>query len=215
MHAKRFDSLRRSHTGVVVLAAMAVYVLAAYTVSLVFFTRLPDSIGDVLRVTTRVVWVTFLVDFFLRAYWADDKTRFAKRHGFELVLIVLPLFHPFRLLGVVYMVIVFERVLKFSFTERLVYYCVGLTALFWYACALITYRAERDIAGSSLGTFKACVEWAAVTLSGVSTETPTSPDGRFAQSILTLLNAVVTAALVGIVTALVLNRLQKERGDGT
>ena len=61
--------------------------------------RLDPDLAEMLVVASWTVWVVFALDFAIRIGLAgDDRWRYARRHWYDVALIVLPMLRPLRLL---------------------------------------------------------------------------------------------------------------------
>jgi voltage-gated potassium channel len=123
------------------LASVAVVFLIAISVQVLaqphgFASRLLGWI-------TVVLYVAFWVDYIARFMLAERRARWFFRNLLDLVIIVLPFVRPLRLLRLVVVVEVLQRMFGDAFRGRIVVYTAASAVLLIYAASLGVLQAER------------------------------------------------------------------------
>ena len=86
---------------------LAVAFLVAYAWPVLDSDLDPDLIAS-LNILSWAVWAAFAVDFAIRLWLAEDRWHYAKRHWYDVALVVLPFLRPMQLLRL----LAFARVLN-------------------------------------------------------------------------------------------------------
>ena len=110
------------------LSLAAVTFLIAYALPIAVPTMTQAS-RDVCETIVRITWVAFAVDYFARLGLSERRWEFVKRHLLDLSVIALPILRPLRLLRLVALAGVLNRVGSHTLRGRVVTYVVGATAL--------------------------------------------------------------------------------------
>ena len=145
------------------------------------------------------VWAAFAVDFGVRLALVDDRRRYALKHWYDVVLIVVPLLRPLRLLRLVALIRILNRSAAGSLLGRASTYAVGSAVLAVGLGAVAVLDAEQDAPGARITTIGDALWWAAVTVTtvGYGDYYPVTTPGRLIAVVL----MVVGIGLVGVVTA--------------
>lgn len=193
------------------LMTIAVVFLIAYAVPIV-----RPSVSDDVRfwceVVVNVTWALFAVDYVVRLVLTDRRGQFVRRNLFDLAIIVLPLLRPLRLLRLVVLLRVLNRVGRQTMRGKVVVYAVGGAALLLLVGGLAVTEAEMAEPGSPIGDFGDGLWWAVTTMTtvGYGDVYPATTTGRFVAFAL-MLGGV---ALLGVVTATLASWLVSSVADG-
>ncbi len=180
------------------LMAAAVAFLVAYAVPII-----RPEIGpfwvELFQWISWITWALFAIDYIARMILAEDRKRYALRHWYDLLIIVLPLLRPLRLLRLVTLLEILNRKASTGLRGRVTIYVAGASALMAFCGALAVLDAERESADSNITTFADAMWWALTTMStvGYGDRYPVTDAGRFAGAAL----MIGGIALLGIVTA--------------
>ncbi|MGO1315827.1 MAG: potassium channel family protein [Cellulomonadaceae bacterium] len=180
------------------LMAVALVFLGAYAVPIVW-PAVSEATKQACEVVVNVTWGLFAVDYAVRLWLAEDRRHFVRRNLFDLAIIVLPLLRPLRLLRLVILLRVLNRVGKQSLRGRVVVYAVGGAALLLLVGGLAVTEAEMAEPSSPIRHFGDGLWWAVTTMTtvGYGDVYPATTTGRFVAFSL-MLGGV---ALLGVVTA--------------
>lgn len=180
------------------LTVAALLFLVAYAVPIIR-PGLPASVTSITSSIITWVWVGFGVDYVIRFILAPRKGYFFTHNIVDLLSVALPVLRPLRLLRVVALISVLNRVGTNTLRGRVVTYAIGGTALLVFVGALAVTDAERGAEGAGITTFLDGLWWALVTLTtvGYGDEAPVTHTGRII-AVALMLGGI---ALLGIVTA--------------
>ncbi len=79
-----------------------------------------------LNVLSWAVWAAFALEFAIRLWLAEDRWHYAKRHWYDVALVVLPFLRPLRLLRVLALARVLNRSAAGSLVGQVSTYVVGV-----------------------------------------------------------------------------------------
>lgn len=182
------------------LMAVALVFLGAYALPIVW-PAVSEATRQACEVVVNLTWGLFAVDYAIRLWLAEDRRRFVRRNLFDLAIIVLPLplLRPLRLLRLVILLRVLNRVGKQSLRGQVVVYAVGGAALLLLVGGLAVTEAEMAEPSSPIHNFGDGLWWAVTTMTtvGYGDVYPATTTGRFVAFSL-MLGGV---ALLGVVTA--------------
>jgi len=198
------------------LTVGALLFLVAYAVPIIR-PGLPPSVTTITSNIILWVWVGFGVDYVARFILAKDKWYFFTHNIVDLLSVALPILRPLRLLRLVALLSVLNRIGTGTLRGRVVTYAAGGTALLVFVGALAVTEAERGAPGAGITTFLDGLWWALVTLTtvGYGDEAPVTHTGRLI-AVALMLGGI---ALLGIVTATLSSYLvehvseQKQKDD--
>jgi voltage-gated potassium channel len=176
---------------------VALIFLAAYSVRV-----LAEPRGQAATILELVIWFTwglFLVDYFVRLYLADDRSRWFFRHLLDLAIVALPLFRPLRLLRLVVLIHALQKAIGGAIRGRVVVYTVYSVILLVYVASLAILETERYVPGSKITTFDDAVWWSITTVTtvGYGDLSPVTGTGR----VIAVGLMFGGISLVGVVTA--------------
>ncbi len=181
------------------LASVAVVFLIAVSIQVLaqphgFISRLLDWLMVAL-------YVAFVFDYLARLALADHRTRWFFRNLLDLLIIALPFLRPLRVLRLVVLVEVLEKLFGDAFRGRIVIYTAASGVLLIYAASLGVLGAERPDPHATIKNFGDALWWAMTTLTtvGYGDFSPVTPIGRVI-AVLLMLGGI---SLIGIVTATV------------
>lgn len=179
------------------LAATAVLFLAAYAVDVL---AQPGGAAAVaIHAVVTVSWGAFLVDYVVRLSLADNRGRWFFRHLFDLAIVVLPMLRPLRLLRLVTLIAVLQRVAGNAIRGRVVMYTVCGAILLVFVASLAVLEAERGLPEADIQSFGQAVWWSVTTITtvGYGDLTPVSTTGR----VIAVFLMIGGISLVGSITA--------------
>jgi len=177
------------------LIAISILFLAAYSVQVLMTGQAAQVAGWFVLVT----WAMFLIDYLVSLALAPQKMRWFFRHLHVLAIVLLPMLRPLRILRLVTLIGVLQRVTGNALRGRVVTYVIASSALLIYVGALAMYDAEKNAPGASIKSFGDALWWAFVTITtvGYGDMTPTTVLGRTI-AVGLMIGGI---ALLGIVTA--------------
>ncbi len=145
------------------------------------------------------IWLVLGVDYLVRLALARHRLRFVRRHLFDLLVLLLPMFRPLRALRVIAVIAVLNRHLRADFRGRVALYVGSTVGLVGFVAALAVLEAERGAPDASITTFGEAVWWTITTIStvGYGDRYPVTIEGRLVAATL----MVAGIALLGVVTA--------------
>jgi voltage-gated potassium channel len=155
--------------------------------------------GDVAGLVMTIAWAMFAVDYAGRLVLADRRWRWFGRHLLDLAVVALPILRPLRLLRLIILLGVFQRLAGRTLRGRVVVYAAGSTVGLVVLGSLAMLDAERHEPGASIVTFGDALWWAFTTITtvGYGDLTPVSVTGRCVAVVL----MIGGIALLGTVTA--------------
>jgi voltage-gated potassium channel len=180
------------------MALLAIVFLAVYTTD-VLATGIGPGWHNALRVVDYLIWALFAVEFVVRLVLATHRRRYAWRHAFDIVVLIVPFLRALRVFRLVYLLRSLNRWALDSLRGRVIVYGASGAVLFIFCGALAVYDAERGHSGANITTFSDAMWWAAVTIFtvGYGDRFPVTGEGRLV-AVLLMASGV---ALVGAVTA--------------
>ncbi|WP_150306512.1 potassium channel family protein [Planctomonas psychrotolerans] len=158
--------------------------------------------GAQLLLTEVILWATwalFAVDYVANLVLAPVPRRWFWRHLHELLIVALPVLRPLRLLRLISVLALVNRVEEGLFRGRIVLYAVGSSLLLIVVAGLAMLDVERDAPDATITTFGDALWWAVVTITtvGYGDLSPVTLAGRF----IAVAVMVAGIALLGTITA--------------
>lgn len=207
MTASRVD--RFEQWAAPLLAVVMVLFLAAYAWPILD----PDLARGWRRTCSVVVWaswVVFVVDFLVRLRLAEDRWAFVRRNPIDLAAMLLPFLRPLRLLRLVTLLSVAERLGGRTLRGRVGVYLVGSASMLVLVASLAVLDAERGH-GGSIQSFGDALWWAVTTITtvGYGDMYPVTTTGRLVAAGL----MVSGIAALGVVTASIASWLVEHISD--
>jgi voltage-gated potassium channel len=141
----------------------------------------------------------FAVDFAIRLVLAEDGPPYARRHWYDVALIVLPMLRPMRLLRLLALARVLNRSATSSLVGNVSIYVVGSAVIAAGLGAVAVLDLEQHAEGANITTFDDALWWSATTVTtvGYSDHFPVTGQGR----LIAVALMVISIAAVGAVTA--------------
>jgi voltage-gated potassium channel len=161
--------------------------------------QLDPDVRTFLGVASWTVWAAFAADFAVRLVLAEQRWSYARRHWYDVALIVLPMLRPLRLLRLLALARILNRSVAGSLVGRVSTYAVGAALMAVALGAIAVLDAEQDAPEANITTFGDALWWSATTVTtvGYGDHYPVTTEGRFIAVGL----MVVGIAMVGAVTA--------------
>lgn len=179
------------------LAAAAVF-LSSYAVS-ILDTNLNAAERALCNVIEWGTWGLFVVDYVVEFRKSNNKHKWLVRHIVDFAALILPMLRPLRLLRIVPMLRVLNRMTVASMRGRVATYIISTTFLVGFTAALTCLDVERNAPGSNIHTFGDAAWWTIATMTtvGYGDHYPVTTEGRFIGAAL----MISGIALLGTVTA--------------
>lgn len=177
------------------LIAISVLFLAAYSVQVL----MSGPAADVAEWFLIATWGLFLIDYLVSFALAPRKVRWFFRNLHMLAIVILPVLRPLRILRLVTLIGVLQRVAGDALRGRVVTYVIASSGMLVYVGALAMFDAEKGSPDASIQSFGDALWWAVVSITtvGYGDLTPTTTMGRLIAAGL----MIGGIALLGIVTA--------------
>jgi voltage-gated potassium channel len=158
-----------------------------------------------LVVVSWTVWAAFAADFAVRLALADDRPRYARRHWYDVALIVLPMLRPLRLLRL----LAFARILNRSAANSL----VGRVSTYVVGVAVVAVGLGAP--GANIKTFGDALWWACTTVTtvGYGDCYPVTTEGRFIAVALMVVGIATVGAVTASVATWMIGQVQRERDE--
>lgn len=161
-----------------------------------------DLKGEMDSVAQTVIWVTwavFVVDFVVRLVLAERRWHWFYTHLFDFLIVALPVLRPLRLLRLVVLWTVLQRVATATLRGRVLMYVLSSASLLILIAALAVLDVERHAPQAQIHDFGEALWWAFVTITtvGYGDLTPVTAGGRLVAVGL----MIAGVALLGVVTA--------------
>ncbi len=150
------------------------------------------------NVVTYFVWAAFGVDYVARLILHANRIEFLRTHVFDLCVLVLPMLRPMRLLRLVALLSVMNRVGAHSVRGRVVTYATSSALLLLVVASLAITDAERGQPGATIKNVGDGLWWSITTMTtvGYGDHYPVTVTGKVIATAL-LLSGIT---LLGIVT---------------
>lgn len=154
---------------------------------------------QVAQAVITLTWAMFVVDYFARLLLAGNKWRWFSRHLLDLAIVALPILRPLRLVRLLTLLAIFQRVAGKTLRGRVVVYTAVSTVLLVFVSALAMLEAEHHYPDASITTFGDALWWACTTITtvGYGDRYPVSFTGRCI-AVALMLGGI---ALLGTITA--------------
>jgi voltage-gated potassium channel len=191
------------------LAGVAVVFLAAFSVHVL---AQPGGLtARLLNWVMAALYVAFCVDYLARFILADQRTRWFFRNLPDLVIIALPFLRSLRVLRLVVLIEVMEKLFGDALRGRIVIYTVCSALLLIYSASLGVLDAERQLPQADIKSFGDAVWWSFTTITtvGYGDYHPMTVTGR----VIAVLLMVGGVSLIGIITATVVTWIVQRVSD--
>lgn len=181
------------------LTAVSILFLVAYAAP-IMAPGISDSAKAWSELLVNITWGVFAVEYFLRLAIAKRRWQFFKTHLLDFAIVTLPLLRPLRLLRLITLLAVLNRLgTGGSLRGRVGIYVVGGTSLLLLCSSLAITEAEMHVAESAINNFGDGLWWSITTMTtvGYGDITPVTATGK-AVGVALMLGAL---GLLGVVTA--------------
>ena len=180
------------------MAIASVVFLAAYS-WLILEPDMPGQLRHFLVWIDYLTWGAFVIDYVVRICLARQRLRYVLHHPLDLIVVVVPVLRPLRLLRMIALVRVLDRLATRSLQGRVAAYVVVASSLVIYSGALAELQAERGAEGSNIEDFGTSLWWAITTVTtvGYGDHYPVTMTGRVVAVVLMFAGV----ALLSTVTA--------------
>jgi voltage-gated potassium channel len=179
--------------------------------------RIDQSLQATLAVASLTVWAAFAADFVARLTLAEDRWLYARRHWYDVALIVLPMLRPLRLLRLLALVRILNRTATNSLVGRVSAYVGGAAVMAVALGSIAVLDAERDAPGANITAYGDALWWAATTVTtvGYGDHYPVSTQGRLIAVMLMVVGIALVGAVTASVAAWMVARVEEERAHET
>jgi voltage-gated potassium channel len=166
-----------------------------------------------LTVLSWTVWGAFAADFLVRLWLAEDRWPYARRHWYDVALVVLPMLRPLRLLRLLALARVLNRSVTSSLVGKVSTYVVGVAVVSVGLGAVAVLDVEQDAKGANITTFGDALWWACTTVMtvGYGDRYPVTTEGRFIAVALMIVGVAMVGAVTASIAAWMVAQVQRER----
>ncbi|WP_260760372.1 potassium channel family protein [Mycobacterium sp. SMC-4] len=196
------------------LAGLALLFLAAYSIEVLAEPQ--GGAAVVVRAVGGLTWASFAVDYVVRLALATDRWRWFYRHLFDLAIVALPLLRPLRLLRLVTLIAVLQRVVGDAIRGKVVLYTVTGAVLLVYVASLAVLQAERRQPDADITSFGDALWWAMTTITtvGYGDVTPVSTTGRVIAAVLMIGGISLVGSITATLASWIVQRVADEDATG-
>lgn len=196
------------------LLLFAMAFLVAYAWPVVDQDVNPD-LAAVLRAATWTIWVAFGVDFVVRLYLAEDRLHYARRHWYDVALLLLPLLRQLRLLRLLAIARIFNRITTNSLVGRVGFHVLGTAMMAAILAAIAMLDVEQDAADANITTLGDALWWSATTVTtvGYGDRYPVTTAGRLIAVALMIVGIATVGAIIATVTGWVVAQVEAEAAE--
>jgi voltage-gated potassium channel len=165
-----------------------------------------------LNVLSWAVWAAFAVDFAIRLWLAEHRWWYARRHWYDVALVVLPFLRPMRLLRLLAFARVLNRTAAGSLVGQVSTYVVGVAVLSVGLGAIAMLDVEQDADGANITTFGDALWWACTTVTtvGYGDRFPVTTQGRVIAVALMVIGIAMVGAITASVAAWMVGQVQRQ-----
>lgn len=159
------------------LIVVSILFLGAYSVQVLATGTVSQVAGNFVMAS----WGLFVIDYLASLWLAPQRGKWFLLHLPDLAIVLLPMLRPLRLLRLVTLIVVLQRVAGNALRGKVVTYVVAGSTLLVYVAALAMFDAERNAPNPSITSFGDALWWAVVTITtvGYGDLVPTTVTGRF------------------------------------
>jgi voltage-gated potassium channel len=171
----------------------------------------PD-LAAVLHAATWTIWAAFGVDLVVRLYLAEDRLHYARRHWYDIALILLPLLRPLRLLRLLAIARIFNRITTSSLMGRVGFHVLGTAMMAALLAAIAMLDVEQDAADANITTLGDALWWSATTVTtvGYGDRYPVTTAGRLIAVALMVVGIATVGAIIATVTGWVVAQVEHD-----
>jgi voltage-gated potassium channel len=180
------------------LTIAALLFLAAFAIP-ILNPGISESAKQLARWVEWATWALFALDYVVRLALTENRWPWVRRNLIDLLVVVLPIFRPFRLLRLLTVFNTMNRYAGSSLRGRIGIYVVGGSALIMFVGGLAMLDRERGQPDANIETFGDAMWWALTTMTtvGYGDRYPVTTIGRWIAAVMMLAGI----ALIGTVTA--------------
>ncbi len=196
------------------LLLLAVAFLVAYAVP-VIDRDVDRDLRGFLGVVSFTVWAAFAIDFAARLYLTEQRASYARKHWYDVALVVLPMLRPLRLLRLLALARVLNRSAASSLVEKVTTYAAGVAIMSVGLGALAALDAEQNAEDANITTIGDAIWWASTTVTtvGYGDRFPVTTEGRFVAVALMLVGIGLVGAVTAAVAAWMIGQVNAEHHD--
>jgi voltage-gated potassium channel len=164
---RRADTLTAwEHGADIPLTVLSLLFLVAYAAPIAVV-ALPPTLARACTWTVWLTWALFGVDYVVRLSLAERRWHYFYTHLFDFLVLVVPMARPLRLLRLVTLLSVLNRVGMGSLQGRVVLYVSGGSMLLALCGSLAVTQAERGRPGATIEGIGDGLWWAMTTMTTV------------------------------------------------
>jgi voltage-gated potassium channel len=177
---------------------------------------LDGDLRSSLRALSWSVWVAFAVDFLIRITLAENRVRYALRHWYDVVLIVLPMFRTLRLLRLLALMRMLNRAMAGSLSGRASVYVAAAATLTSFLGAIAVLDVEQHAPGANITAFGDALWWSVVTVTtvGYGDYYPVTFQGRLVAVALMIMGISLVGVLTAAVASSFITNVQRNDAEG-
>lgn len=148
---------------------------------------------------TFALWFVFAIDYFVRLVLSDDRWKFFKTQGFEMLTLMLPYLRPFLLIRYIWRLRVFRRMGASGLRIRAMISLCLFALCFVYTVSTLVFLFERVNPKANIVNWGDAIWWGFTTIStvGYGDFTPVTVPGRM----LAVMLMVGGVFIVGVTSA--------------
>jgi len=202
-----------------VLTATTILFTLAYSFQIIF---IPVGIIDAACELIIIgAWAIFAIDYLWNIIVASNRKQWVLRHLPELFIVAVPTLRAFRLLRLLSLLVVIQKLGGGKLRGKIVTYIIGTTTMIIFISSLAILDLERNAPNTTITTFGDAVWWAIVTITtvGYGDLTPVTSGGRIVAVFLMIsgisLLGTVTATLASWIVEKVSVETSKESDEAT
>lgn len=129
--------------------------------------ELQGPADELAQAVITATWALFAIDYFVRLFLAERRLHWFGRHLLDLAIVALPILRPLRLIRLLTLLAIFQRVAGRTLRGRVAVYTVVSTFLLVFVSSLAMLDAERSYPDASITTFGDALWWACTTITTV------------------------------------------------
>ncbi len=161
-----------------------------------------------------LTWVLFTIDYVVRLVLAEHRLRWFGRHLLDLAVVALPILRPLRLIRLVTVLAIFQRVAGQTLRGKVVVYVAGSTIMLVFVASLAMLEAERPAPDAKITSFADALWWACTTITtvGYGDLFPVTATGRSIAVGLMLGGIALIGTITASVAAWLVQKVAEEDG---
>lgn len=177
------------------------------------------SLNFFCEVVVGIAWVVFALDYIWNLATAENRRQWFLSHVPELLVVAVPTLRAFRLLRLLSLLVIIQKIGGNKLRGKIVTYIIGTTAMIIFSASLAILDLERNSAEATITSFPDALWWAFVTITtvGYGDLVPVTAGGRIVAVALMIsgisLLGTVTATLASWIVEKVSTETSKESDD--